>query len=60
MECEFKFMQQSRNVQKQSPELGTIELSIAAATVEAHKGKIQASTEDEKSLAVTVTFPLAT
>lgn len=35
-------------------------LSIAAATVEAHKGKIQASTEDEKSLAVTVTFPLAT
>ena len=25
MECEFKFIQQSRNVQKQSLELGTIE-----------------------------------
>lgn len=33
-------------------------LSIAAATVEAHKGKISASTEDEKSLKITVTFPV--
>lgn len=34
-------------------------LSIAAATVEAHKGKITVSTEDEKSLRVTVTFPIS-
>lgn len=33
-------------------------LSIAASTVEAHKGKISASTEDEKSLKITVTFPV--
>lgn len=32
-------------------------LSIAAATVEAHKGKIMATTEDEKSLCITITFP---
>ncbi len=32
-------------------------LSIAAAIVRTHKGKIQASTEDEKSLRITVTFP---
>lgn len=33
-------------------------LSIAAATVEAHRGRITASTEDEKSLLITVTFPI--
>lgn len=33
-------------------------LSIAAATVEAHKGKITAATEDEKSLMITVTLPM--
>lgn len=33
-------------------------LSIAAATVEAHKGKISAVTEDEKSLMITVTFAI--
>ncbi|MCD7778548.1 MAG: HAMP domain-containing histidine kinase [Clostridiales bacterium] len=33
-------------------------LSIAASTVRLHKGKITASTEDEKSLLITVTFPI--
>lgn len=32
-------------------------LSIAAATVNSHKGKIIAETEDEKSLRITVVFP---
>ena len=32
-------------------------LSIAASTVKAHKGKIAASTDDEKSLTITVTLP---
>lgn len=31
-------------------------LSIAAATAAAHKGKISANTEDEKSLQITITF----
>lgn len=44
----------SRNSQTGGYGLG---LSIAAATVEAHKGKIAASTEDEKSLMITVTLP---
>ena len=35
-----------------------IGLSIAKAIVTAHKGKITASTEDEKSLTITATFPL--
>lgn len=45
----------SRNSQTGGYGLG---LSIAAATVEAHKGKITASTEDEKSLLITVTLPV--
>lgn len=44
----------SRNSQTGGYGLG---LSIAAATVEAHKGKITATTEDEKSLLITVTLP---
>lgn len=44
----------SRNSQTGGYGLG---LSIAAATVEAHKGKITASTEDEKSLMITVILP---
>ena len=32
-------------------------LSIASAIVTAHKGRISASTQDEKSLLITVTFP---
>lgn len=44
----------SRNSQTGGYGLG---LSIAAATVEAHKGKIIATTEDERSLTVTVTLP---
>lgn len=44
----------SRNSQTGGYGLG---LSIAAATVEAHKGRITAATEDEKSLAITVTLP---
>ena len=35
-----------------------IGLSVAAATVTAHKGKISAMTEDEKSLKVTAIFPV--
>lgn len=35
-----------------------IGLSIAKAIVTAHKGKITASTEDEKSLTITATFPV--
>ena len=46
---------QSRNSQTGGYGLG---LSIAAAIVKVHKGKISASTEDEKSLRVTVTFPI--
>lgn len=46
---------QSRNSSTGGYGLG---LSIAAATVEAHKGKISATTEDEKSLQITVTFPV--
>ena len=45
---------QSRNSQTGGYGLG---LSIAAAIVSAHKGKIAATTEDEKSLLITVTFP---
>ena len=43
----------SRNSQTGGYGLG---LSIAAATVEAHKGKIIAETEEEKSLRITVVF----
>lgn len=46
----------SRNSQTGGYGLG---LSIAAATVEAHKGKITAATEDEKSLTITVILPSA-
>lgn len=46
----------SRNSQTGGYGLG---LSIAAATVEAHKGKIVASTEDERSLMITVIFPIS-
>ena len=45
----------SRNSQTGGYGLG---LSIAAAIVNAHKGKITASTQDEKSLLIAVTFPL--
>ncbi|MCD7889070.1 MAG: HAMP domain-containing histidine kinase [Oscillospiraceae bacterium] len=45
---------ESRNSQTGGYGLG---LSIAAAIVTAHKGKISASTTDEKSLLITVTFP---
>lgn len=45
----------SRNSQTGGYGLG---LSIAAATVNAHKGKITATTENEKSLLITVTFPI--
>ncbi|MCP1102020.1 two-component system sensor histidine kinase CiaH [Aequitasia blattaphilus] len=45
---------QSRNSQTGGYGLG---LSIAAAIVSAHKGKISASTEDEKSLLIKVVFP---
>lgn len=44
----------SRNSQTGGYGLG---LSIAAATVESHKGKIIAETEDGKSLRITVIFP---
>ncbi len=44
----------SRNSQTGGYGLG---LSIASAIVSAHKGKISATTEDEKSLLVTVVFP---
>lgn len=46
---------QSRNSRTGGYGLG---LSIALAIVNAHKGKISASTEDEKSLLITVTFPV--
>ncbi len=45
----------SRNSQTGGYGLG---LSIAYAIVEAHKGKIFASTKDERSLLITVTLPL--
>ncbi|MCD8089779.1 MAG: HAMP domain-containing histidine kinase [Clostridiales bacterium] len=45
----------SRNSQTGGYGLG---LSIAASAVNAHKGKITASTDDEKSLLITVTLPL--
>ena len=45
---------QSRNSQTGGYGLG---LSIASAIVEAHKGKITASTKDEKSLNIMATFP---
>ncbi|MCD7732250.1 MAG: HAMP domain-containing histidine kinase [Oscillospiraceae bacterium] len=51
----FYRMDESRNSQTGGYGLG---LSIAAAIVTAHKGKISASTTDEKSLLMTVTFPL--
>lgn len=44
----------SRNSQTGGYGLG---LSIAAAMVESHKGKILVETEDEKSLQITVVFP---
>lgn len=46
----------SRNSQTGGYGIG---LSIAAATVNAHKGKISAVTEDEKSLRITAVFPSA-
>ena len=46
----------SRNSQTGGYGLG---LSIAAATVEAHKGKIAAVTKDEKSLLISISFPVA-
>ncbi len=45
----------SRNSQTGGYGLG---LSIAASAVSAHKGKITASTEDEKSLLITVVLPI--
>lgn len=45
----------SRNSQTGGYGLG---LSIAAATVESHRGKFIAETEDEKSLRITVVFPV--
>ena len=45
----------SRNSQTGGYGLG---LSIASAIVTAHKGKITASTQDEKSLLITASFPL--
>lgn len=47
---------QSRNSETGGYGLG---LSIAAAAVSSHKGKISASTEDEKSLLITVLLPVA-
>lgn len=46
---------QSRNSQIKGYGLG---LSIALAIVAAHKGKITATTQDEKSLMITVVFPI--
>lgn len=51
----FYRMDDSRNSQMGGYGLG---LSIAAATVTAHKGKIIAETKDEKSLQITAVFPL--
>ena len=45
---------QSRNSQTGGYGLG---LSIAFAIVNAHKGRISAATQDEKSLLITATFP---
>ncbi|MGI6205324.1 MAG: sensor histidine kinase [Anaerovoracaceae bacterium] len=50
----FYRMDKSRNSSTGGYGLG---LSIASAIVNTHKGKISASTKDEKSLLVTVTFP---
>ena len=47
---------QSRNSQTGGYGLG---LSIALAIVSAHRGKITAATRDEKSLQITVVFPLS-
>ncbi len=52
----FYRMDASRNAQTGGYGLG---LSIAAATVASHKGKITAETEDEKSLRITVMFPVS-
>lgn len=46
---------QSRNSQTGGYGLG---LSIASAIVTAHRGKIWASTQDEKSLLIMITFPI--
>lgn len=46
---------QSRNSRTGGYGLG---LSIASAVVTAHKGKIQASTQDERSLLIMVSFPV--
>lgn len=51
----FYRVDQSRNSQTGGYGLG---LSIASAIVNAHKGKITASTEDEKSLLITAAFPV--
>ena len=51
----FYRMDQSRNSETGGYGLG---LSIAAATVSAHRGKITASTEDGRSLWITATFPV--
>ena len=47
---------QSRNSKTGGYGLG---LSIASAIVAAHRGKIGATTQDEKSLLITVTFPIS-
>ena len=51
----FYRMDQSRNSKTGGYGLG---LSIAAAVAAAHKGKIRATTEDEKSLLIEVFFPV--
>ena len=47
---------QSRNSKTGGYGLG---LPIASAIVAAHRGKIRATTQDEKSLLITVTFPIS-
>lgn len=51
----FYRIDKSRNSQTGGYGLG---LSIASAIVNVHKGKINASTQDEKSLLITATFPV--